>query len=194
MQSLEASKIFFTLSTLLVLCGFMFAAARLAAAAPDTGTEITSLTYPPARRGTQVDDYHGVKVPDPYRWMEDIDSPETLKWVTAQGQLSREFLDSIAGRESMTQRLRDIWNFERWTPPVRHGANWFYAHNDGLQNQSVVFVMKDIATGDPAAGARVLLDPNTLSSDGKDMRKGDPAMGAARVLLDPNTLSSDGTV
>jgi len=166
MQSLEASKIFVTLSTLLVLCGFMFAAARLAAAAPDTGTEITSLTYPPARRGTQVDDYHGVKVPDPYRWMEDIDSPETLKWVTAQGQLSREFLDSIAGRESMTQRLRDIWNFERWTPPVRHGENWFYAHNDGLQNQSVVFVMKDTRPGDPAPAARVLLDPNTLSADG----------------------------
>jgi prolyl oligopeptidase len=59
-----------------------------------------------------------------------------------------------------------MWNFERWTPPVRHGENWFYTHNDGLQNQSVVFVMSDNHGGDPAAAGRVLLDPNTLSSDG----------------------------
>jgi prolyl oligopeptidase len=120
-----------------------------------------SLIYPPARRSEHVDEYHGTKVPDPYHWLEDIDSAETRAWVTAQDQLSRKFLESIAGRQSMTERLRDIWNFERWTPPVRHGANWFYSHNDGLQNQSVVFVMSD-----PAGAARVLLDPNTLTNDG----------------------------
>jgi prolyl oligopeptidase len=144
----------------------VFASDELAAAAPDSAAQIPSLTYPPARRGTQIDDYHGTKVPDPYRWMEDIDSPETLAWVAAEGQLSRRFLDSIAGRESMTQRLRDVWNFERWTPPVRHGETWFYAHNDGLQNQSVVFVMKDARAGGAATAARVLLDPNALSADG----------------------------
>jgi prolyl oligopeptidase len=123
------------------------------------------LTYPLAPRGAQVDEYHGVKVPDPYRWMEDIDSPDTRTWVAAQGQLSREFLDSIGGRDSMTQRLRDIWNYERWTPPVRYGGNWFFTHNDGLQNQSVMFVMKDLRAGE-VGGARLLLDPNTLSADG----------------------------
>jgi prolyl oligopeptidase len=155
-----------SVAVLLGLCALLFALDDLAAAAANGAAPIPPLTYPPARRGTQIDDYHGIKVPDPYRWMEDIDSPETLNWVAAEGRLSREFLDSIAGRESMTQRLRDVWNFERWTPPVRHGENWFYTHNDGLQNQSVVFVMKDARAGDAAAGARVLLDPNALSADG----------------------------
>jgi prolyl oligopeptidase len=97
--------------------------------------------------------------------MEDIDSPDTRTWVAAQGQLSREFLDTIGGRDSMTRRLRDMWNYERWAPPVHHGGNWFYTHNDGLQNQSVVFVTKDLRAGQ-AGGARLLLDPNTLSADG----------------------------
>jgi prolyl oligopeptidase len=134
-------------------------------AEPATAASVPPLTYPLAPRGTQVDEYHGVKVPDPYRWMEDIDSPDTRTWVAAQGQLSREFLDSIGGRDSMTQRLRDIWNYERWSPPVRYGGNWFFTHNDGLQNQSVVFVMKDLRAGE-AGAARLLLDPNTLSADG----------------------------
>jgi prolyl oligopeptidase len=121
------------------------------------------LAYPQSPRGTQVDDYHGTQVADPYRWLEDIDSPQTRAWVTAQGALSRAYLDSIGGRDSMTQRLRDLWDFERWTPPSRHGDNWFYTHNDGLQNQSVVFVIGGRDLGNPG---RELLDPNTLSADG----------------------------
>jgi len=146
---------------LLGICALM----TVPSSEPSTAASVPPLTYPLAPRGAQVDEYHGVKVPDPYRWMEDIDSPDTRTWVAAQGQLSREFLDSIGGRDSMTQRLRDIWNYERWTPPVRYGGNWFFTHNDGLQNQSVVFVMKDLRAGD-AGGARLLLDPNTLSADG----------------------------
>jgi prolyl oligopeptidase len=144
------------------------AAGAPAAGAPTSGDPAHGapvLTYPPAARGTQVDDYHGTKVADPYRWLEDIDSPSSRAWVTAEGELSRRFLDAIPGRESMAQRLKDLWNFERWTPPVRHGAYWFYTHNDGLQNQSVLFVMSDVGA-DASAGARVLLDPNTLSTDG----------------------------
>ena len=136
-----------------------------------------ALVYPPAHRDAQVDDYHGTQVADPYRWLEDIDSPEARAWVAAQGDLSRKFLDSIAGRESMTQRLRDVWNFERWTPPVRHGESWFYTHNDGLQNQSVVYVMS----------AREALDPAGAQGQAKSATAG-------RILLDPNTLSADGTV
>jgi prolyl oligopeptidase len=178
MSFFDVSKYVVSLNALLFFSTLMPVLGDTAAIAPDTGTGTTSmpLTYPPARRGTQIDDYHGTKVPDPYRWMEDIDSPETRSWVAAQGELSRKFLDSIAGRASMTQRLRDMWNFERWTPPVRHGENWFYTHNDGLQNQSVVIVMSvreagDSAASTPAAGkpaliGRVLLDPNTMSTDG----------------------------
>ncbi len=136
----------------------MFAA--LAGTAPASDLQ-NSLTYPPAPRGSQIVDHHGTKVPDPYRWLEDIDSAQTGAWVAAEGRLSREFLDAIPGRGAIAERLRDIWNFERWTPPIRRGESWFFTHNDGLQNQSVVFVMSD-----PAGAARVLLDPNTLSSDG----------------------------
>jgi prolyl oligopeptidase len=148
---------------------------------PSTAVAVPPLTYPLAPRGVQVDEYHGVKVSDPYRWMEDIDSDDTRTWVSAQAQLSREFLDSIGGRDSMTQRLRDIWNYERWTPPVHHGGSWFFTHNDGLQNQSVVFVMKDLRAGD-AGGARLLLDPNTLSADGTVALRGKAITADGRLF------------
>jgi len=113
--------------------------------------------YPPAPRGDHVDDYHGVKVADPYRWMEDIDSPRTRAWVKAESELSSRYLAAIPDRNAIAQRLQQIWNFERWSPPQKHGKYWFYSHNDGLQNQSVIFV-----TTDPASPAHVLLDPNTM--------------------------------
>jgi prolyl oligopeptidase len=120
------------------------------------------LPYPAAPRGNVVTDYHGMKVADPYRWMEDIDSPATRAWVEAEDKLSRGYLSSLPERDAIAQRLRQIWNFERWSAPVRHGPYWFYTHNDGLQNQAVIFV-----TSDPnKAPGRVLLDPNTLSKDG----------------------------
>jgi prolyl oligopeptidase len=119
------------------------------------------LSYPAAARDDVVTDYHGVKVPDPYRWMEDIDSPATRAWVEAEDKLSRDYLSSLPDRDAIARRLRQIWNFERWTAPVKRGQYWFYSHNDGLQNQAVVFV-----TTDPSAPGRVLLDPNTLSKDG----------------------------
>jgi prolyl oligopeptidase len=119
------------------------------------------LSYPSASRDPVTTDYHGVKVPDPYRWMENIDSPATRAWVEAEGKLSHDYLDAIPGREAIVQRLRQIWNFERWSSPEHHGHYWFYTHNDGLQNQSVIF-----ATTDPGTPGHVLLDPNTLSKDG----------------------------
>jgi prolyl oligopeptidase len=118
-------------------------------------------SYPAATRDAVVTDYHGIKVPDPYRWMEDIDSPATRAWVEAEGKLAHDYLQAIPGREAIAERLRQIWNFERWSPPEHHGRYWFYTHNDGLQNQSVIFV-----TTDPATAGHVLLDPNTLSKDG----------------------------
>lgn len=120
-----------------------------------------SLAYPDAHRGNVVDDYHGVKVADPYRGLEDIDSPQTRAWVQAENELARDYLGALPGRDAIAQRLRQIWNFEQWTAPARHGPYWFYTHNDGLQNQAVIFV-----TSDPAKPGRLLLDPNTLSTDG----------------------------
>src|SRR5580658_7097100 len=142
------------------LGGLLLSLAALVPAAASE-TQGAPLAYPAARRGTQVDDYHGVKVADPYRWMEEIDSAETRAWVAAESALSRRYLDAIPGRAQLVARLHEIWNSEVWTPPERHGTNWFYTHNDGLQNQAVVFV-----TTDPANSGRVLLDPNTLSTDG----------------------------
>lgn len=117
--------------------------------------------YPAAPRGDVVDDYHGTQVPDPYRWLEDIDSPATRAWVAAQGRLSAGYLAALPGRERIAQSLKKIWDYERWGTPQRFGASWFYTHNDGLQNQSVLWV-----TPDPVDPGRILLDPNTLSADG----------------------------
>ena len=120
-----------------------------------------ALAYPTAARGDHIDSYHGVAVPDPYRWMEDIDSPATRAWVEAEGTLTNNYLAAISDRQAIAKDIEEIWNYERWSPPERHGAYWFYTHNDGLQNQSMVFV-----TPDPNAPARMLLDPNVLSRDG----------------------------
>lgn len=138
----------------------MIAAATPPAAGAQTAPTAT-LDYPPARRADHVDEYHGTRVADPYRWLEDVDSVETRAWVEAEAALSSRYLAAIPGRGRIATRLREIWNYERWSPPERHGDLWVFEHNDGLQNQSVLF-----ATADPAAPARVLLDPNTLSADG----------------------------
>jgi prolyl oligopeptidase len=119
------------------------------------------LPYPAAAPGDVASVYHGVKVPDPYRWMEDIDSPATRSWVEAEDKLSRDYLEALPGRADIAARLKQIWNFERWGAPARHGRYWFYTHNDGLQNQAVIFV-----TTEPNTPGHVLLDPNTLSKDG----------------------------
>ena len=126
-----------------------------------SSTTAPTLTYPTATPGDVNSDYHGVKVPDPYRWMEDIDSPATRTWVEAEDKLSRDYLAALPGREAIAARLKQIWNYERWGAPTRHGHYWFYTHNDGLQNQAVIFV-----TPDPGTPGHVLLDPNTLSKDG----------------------------
>jgi prolyl oligopeptidase len=135
-------------------------AGTLAALLGASATE-PALQYPSVARGDHVDVYHDVRVPDPYRALEDIDSPQTRAWVQAEGRLTEDYLARIPGRQAIAQRLQRIWNFERWSPPERHGAWWFYSHNDGLQNQPVVFV-----TADPGSPGRVLLDPNALSTDG----------------------------
>ena len=111
--------------------------------------------------GDVSSDYHGVKVPDPYRWMEDIDSPATRAWVEAEDKLSRGYLEALPGRADHRRAPAADLEFRALGAPERHGRYWFYTHNDGLQNQAVIFV-----TADPGTPGRVLLDPNTLSKDG----------------------------
>jgi len=119
------------------------------------------LVYPQARRGDQVDDYHGVKVADPYRWLEDTDSPETHAWVEAENKLTFGYLDRIPYRQKIRERLTKLWNFERFSVPEQKGGRYFFGHNNGLQNQAVLLVAESLN-----AEPRVLLDPNTLSADG----------------------------
>jgi prolyl oligopeptidase len=124
-------------------------------------TNGTPLVYPKAKRVDQVDDYHGVKVADPYRWLEDTDSAETHDWVEAENKLTFSYLDQIPYRHAIRERMTKLWNYERFTVPEQEGGRYFYQHNNGLQNQNVVLVA-DSLNAEP----RLLLDPNTLSSDG----------------------------
>ncbi len=123
-------------------------------------SSITPLDYPPARRGDVVDDYHGTPVADPYRWLEDADSAETQAWVAAQNALTRRLLDAVPAREAIRRRLTELWDFPKTGAPVRRGPWRFFTHNDGLQNQAVLYRQADDRAPEP------LLDPNTLSPDG----------------------------
>ncbi|MEQ8755563.1 MAG: prolyl oligopeptidase family serine peptidase [Coleofasciculus sp. G1-WW12-02] len=119
------------------------------------------LTYPTTRQADQVDDYHGTKVADPYRWLEDPDSDETKAWVEAQNKVTFGYLEDIPQRESLKQRITKVWNYEKYGIPYKEGNRYFYFKNDGLQNQSVLYTLTSL-DGEP----RVLIDPNTLSEDG----------------------------
>src|ERR1700722_849017 len=125
------------------------------------GPENVSLNYPKAKTVDQTDDYHGVKVADPYRWLEDTDSEDTRAWVEAENKLTFGYLEQIPYRSAIRERLTKLWNFERFTAPEQRGGHYFFEHNNGLQNQNVLLVADSLA-----AEPRVLLDPNTLSADG----------------------------
>jgi prolyl oligopeptidase len=120
-----------------------------------------ALRYPDTRKGDQVDSYHGIKVSDPYRWLEDTDSPATARWVEAQNALTFGYLERIPERPRIKQRLTELWNYPKYGVPVKRGGLYFFYENSGLQNQSVVYVQRSL--GDRP---RVLLDPNQLSADG----------------------------
>jgi len=133
-----------------------------------------ALVYPTAKKGDQVDDYHGVKVADPYRWLEDTDSAATHDWIEAENKVTFSYLDQIPYRGAIRERLLKLWNYERFSVPEQHGGRYFFQHNSGLQNQSVLLVAESLN-----AEPRVLLDPNTLSTDGT-------------VALAGSALSDDG--
>jgi prolyl oligopeptidase len=128
-----------------------------------TSSELLAQTCkaPPTKTVDVVDDYHGTKVADPYRWLEDVDSPDTKTWVEAQNCVSFGFLERIPERQALIERLTKIWDYPKFGVPFKEGGRYFFSKNDGLQNQSVLYTQTSLA-----AEPTVLLDPNTLSEDG----------------------------
>jgi len=119
------------------------------------------ILYPATRKVEQIDDYFGTKVADPYRWLEDDRSEETARWVQAQNAVTFDYLGKIPFRDALRRRITEINNYPRMTAPVRAGDYYLFTKNDGLQNQSVLYVQKGL-DGPP----QVLMDPNRLAPDG----------------------------
>ena len=117
--------------------------------------------YPAAERGDVVDDYFGVAVADPYRWLEDDTSEATAAWVAAENAVTQDYLAQIPFRGAIRERLTELWNYAKESAPAKHGDWWYYSYNDGLQNQSVLYRTKR-----PGEPGEVFLDPNALSEDG----------------------------
>jgi prolyl oligopeptidase len=138
---------------LLLAFGMLVTASALAAQSP--------LEYPVTRKIDHVDTYHGMKVPDPYRWLEDDTSAETAAWVEAQNKVTFAYLEKIPFRAQLTKRLMDLYDYAKYSAPSRKGDYFFFRKNDGLQNQSVLYIQQGLE-GKP----EVLLDPNEWAPDG----------------------------
>ena len=119
------------------------------------------MTYPQARKDSTVDVYHGIEVPDPYRWLEDADTPETQSWVAKQNKLTYDFLAAAPAREKIKTRLTALLNYPRYSAPYKRGGRYFFWKNDGLQNQPVLYVQQTLESQ-----PNVVINPNLLSEDG----------------------------
>jgi prolyl oligopeptidase len=141
------------------LTSLLAAALTLASLCPHIAAQ--KLQYPDAKRTDHTDNYFGVSVADPYRWLEEENSPETAAWVAAENKVTFDYLGQIPYRQAVKARLEKLYNYEKYSAPSRHGDYYVFSKNTGLQNQSVVFVQKGL-DGAPD----VLLDPNKFSTDG----------------------------
>ena len=137
------------------------AALFLLLAAPLARAAEPALSYPSTRKIETVDDFHGTKVSDPYRWLEDLGSPDTASFIETQNELAFDYLGKIKARAAIEKRLTELWNYPRTNVPIREAGQLFYRRNSGLQQQSPLYVRASV-TAEP----RLLLDPNTLSNDG----------------------------
>ena len=126
-----------------------------------TQAMIMRYDYPATRNDGQVDTYHGVKITDPYRWLEDLDSEETRTWVEAENRLSFGFLAAIPARSTIRDRITKLWDHEKYGVPFKQGNRYFYTRNSGLQNQGVLYTVTSLDDR-----PQLVLDPNTLSADG----------------------------
>ena len=149
--------------------------AALIAVTACSAPAVGPVPYPAALRGDLVEDYHGTKVPAPYRWLEDDDAPATRTFVKTQNDRTRAFLDALPQRPGLLSRLTELWNYPKYSSPGKRGGRYFFSKNDGLQNQSVLYMQEGL-DGEP----RVILDPNSLSEDGT-------------VALSGGSVSRDGT-
>ena len=140
--------------------------------------ETTRLSYPETRKGEDVDVYFDTHIPDPYRWLEDDNSDETAEWVKAQNEVTSGYLENIPFRSKIRERLTEIWNYPRYSSPMKAGKYYFFFKNDGMQNQSVLYIQEGLE-GEP----RVFLDPNTFSEDGT------VALSSLRVSNDDRYLA-----
>ncbi len=137
------------------------ALASLLCAAIAANTHQPSLTYPDTRKDDVVDDYFGTQVADPYRWLEDANSEETAQWVAQQNEVTYGYLNRLPDRAALRERLTQLYDYPRYSLPFQEGGRTFFFKNDGLQNQSLLYVQDG-----PEAEPRVLIDPNLLSKDG----------------------------
>ncbi|MDP6908923.1 MAG: S9 family peptidase, partial [Flavobacteriales bacterium] len=138
-----------------------------------------SFQYPETRKDTTVvDDYFGIAVADPYRWLEDDNSDETADWVTRQNDLTFSYLNSLPNRDKIKTRLEKLFDYERYGTPFKKGGKFFFYKNDGMQDQSVLYMQQSLDE-DPV----VLIDPNTLSEDGT------VALGSVSVSKNGNYMA-----
>jgi prolyl oligopeptidase len=136
-----------------------------------------SLVYPAARTVDQTDDYQGTSVSDPYRWLEELDAPDTRAWIEAENALTQQYLGEVKQRPHIHARMTELWNYERFGLPSHEGDRYFITRNDGLQNQAVLYTMSSL-DAEPVA----LLDPNTFSSDGTVALSGNRASPDGKLL------------
>ncbi|MBZ9628768.1 prolyl oligopeptidase family serine peptidase [Psychroflexus sp. CAK57W] len=139
------------------------AAVCLLASCNDGKKNQATLTYPETKQVDSVDSYFDTNVKDPYRWLENDRSDETEEWVKAQNDLTFGYLESIPYRDSLKQRLTEVWNYEKIGAPFKRGDYTYFSKNDGLQNQSVYYRYKNDESPEEA---QVFLNPNTFSEDG----------------------------
>jgi prolyl oligopeptidase len=123
--------------------------------------EHESITYPDSPRADTIDVLNGIEVPDPYRWLEELDSQQTRDWIVAQNSVTSAYLSQVPVREKINRRMTELWNYEKFGVPIKRGGRYFFTRNDGLQNQSVLYWIDALG-----AEPQLLLDPNTLSEDG----------------------------
>ena len=117
--------------------------------------------YPVTDKVEQTDDYFGIMVNDPFRWLEDDTSEQTAAWVKAQNDVTFGYLAQIPFRDKIKERLTNIWNYPKMSAPYKEGGRYYYSRNDGLQNQFVVFSKETLDSEE-----KMVLDPNTFSEDG----------------------------
>ena len=142
-------------SVLLVVAGWLIVACGYQEASPP------KVLYPTSKKVEVVDDYSGIKIIDPYRWMEDLDSKDVADWVASENKVTFDYLGQLPIRERFRRRITELWDYPKVTIPVREGGRYFYQKNSGLQRQSPLYMRLTLT-----APATLVLDPNELSPDG----------------------------